>query len=535
MAGRHHEGILRGKIGFLAGNWCLLFDVWCLIGFRSRLYNLPFMSETLKNFIGGQWVLPKKARLLEDRNPATGQLLARFPASAPIDAQTAIAAAKSAFPAWRATPAPKRGEILRKASQILEKRKEDLAQSLTREMGKVLVEARGDVQEAVDIGYYMAAEGRRQFGQTVPSELAHKFMMTVREPLGVVSLITPWNFPIAIPSWKMTAALILGNTVVLKPAEDTPICAARYVEVLEEAGIPPGVVNLILGQGATLGKTLVTHPDVSAISFTGSTATGKLINSQAAPLLKRVTLEMGGKNAILVMEDADLDLALDGIVWSAFGTSGQRCTAASRLIVHKKILAEVERRLVARAQKLRLGNGLDAKTDVGPVVNGQQLVRIHRYVQIGLKKDKARLLCGGSIARSGKLAQGFFYQPTVFTNVAPSMAIAQEEIFGPVVAILPVGSLEEAVEVANGTRYGLSSSIYTRDVNRAFYALRRLEAGLVYVNAGTIGAEVSTPFGGVKETGNGHREAGQAALDFFGEWKSIFIDYSGRLQRAQID
>ncbi len=493
------------------------------------------MPETLKNFIGGRWVSPKKAGCLDDRNPATGELLARFPASGPADAAAAIAAAKKALPAWKATPAPKRGEILRRAALLVEKRKEELARTLTREMGKVLVEARGDVQEAIDIGHYMAAEGRRQWGHTVPSELPDKFMMTVREPLGVVSLITPWNFPVAIPSWKMMPALVLGNTVVLKPAEDTPLCAARYVEILEEAGVPPGVVNLVFGKGETLGKTLVTHPDVAGISFTGSTATGKRINAQAAPLLKRVTLEMGGKNAVIVMEDADLDLAVDGILWSAFGTSGQRCTAASRLVVHRKVLSEVEKRIVARARGMRLGDGLDPKTDVGPVVNAGQLARIDRYVRVGIRKDRARLLCGGTVVRTGKLARGHFYAPTVFTDVTPAMTIAREEIFGPVVAILPVGSLEEAVDVANATRYGLSASIFTRDVNRAFYALRRLEAGLVYVNAGTIGAEVSTPFGGVKETGNGHREAGQASLDFFGEWKSVFIDHSGRLQRAQID
>lgn len=493
------------------------------------------MPETLKNFIGGRWVASRKAKLLEDRNPATGQLLAKFPASKPADAEAAITAAKAALPAWKALPAPKRGEILLRASRLLEERKEELARAMTREMGKVLAEAKGDVQEAIDIGVYMAAEGRRQWGHTVPSELPDKFMMTVREPLGVVSLITPWNFPVAIPSWKMTAALILGNTVVLKPAEDTPICAARYVGILEEAGIPPGVVNLVLGEGETLGKTLVTHPDVAGISFTGSTAVGKLINAQAAPLLKRVTLEMGGKNAIIVMEDADLDLAIDGIVWSAFGTSGQRCTAASRLVVHRKVLKELEERLVARVRKLRLGDGLDPGTDVGPVVNAAQLARIDRYVKLGVRKDGARLLAGGAPARAGKLARGYFYQPTVFTDAAPGMTIAQEEIFGPVTAILPVGSFDEAVAAANSTRYGLSASIYTRDVNRAFGAMRRLSAGLVYVNAGTTGAEVSTPFGGVKETGNGHREAGQAALDFFGEWKSMFVDHSGRLQRAQID
>ncbi len=498
----------------------------------SQKKNQP---DIIRNLIGGKWLPADGGKTFPSYNPATGEVVGHAAYSTIKDVDRAVEAAHAAFPAWRLMPAPKRGEILFKAAEILLRRKEELARLLTQEMGKVLAEARGDIQEAIDMAYYMAAEGRRSFGQTVPSELADKFMMTVRSPLGVVACVTPWNFPVAIPSWKVFPALIMGNTVVLKPASDTPVVAARFVEILVEAGVPAGVLNFVTGSGAALGKALCTHPKVSLVSFTGSTEVGKGINAMCAPSLKRISMEMGGKNAILVMADADLDLAVDGIVWSAFGTSGQRCTAASRIIVERGVLAALSSKLVARTRKLRLGNGLDPKTEVGPVINRSQLQKIHEYVQIGQKEDRVKILCGGQIEGRGPLAKGCFYQPTVFADVRPDMRIAQEEIFGPVTALMPVRDFDEAIRVANGTRYGLSMSLFSKDVNKAFRAMRELESGLVYVNAGTIGAEVQVPFGGMKETGNGHRDAGQASLDTFSEWKSLFVDFSGRLQRAQID
>lgn len=491
--------------------------------------------ETLRNYIHGKWVASEGGKTFASTNPATGEILGFAPSSTPKDVERAVESAAAAQPAWRLMPAPKRGEILFKAAEIMVRRKEELARLMTQEMGKVLAEARGDVQEGIDMTYYMAGEGRRSFGLTVPSELPNKFMTTMRHPIGVIACITPWNFPFAIPTWKIMPALILGNTVVFKPASDTPLIASRLVQIMEEAGLPPGVLNFITGPGGALGRVLCTHPKVGMVSFTGSTEVGKGINATCAPTLKRVSMEMGGKNAILVMADADLDLAVDGIVWSAFGTSGQRCTAASRVIVERAIYPALAKKLVERTKRLRLGNGLDPKTEVGPVINRGQLQKIHEYTQIGVKEDRAKLLCGGRIEDKGSLAHGAFYQPTIFGDVRPDMRLAQEEIFGPTTALIPVKDFDEAIRVANQTRYGLSSSIFTKDINKAFRAFRDLETGLVYVNAGTIGAEVQVPFGGMKETGNGHREAGQAALETFSEWKSVFVDFSGRLQRAQID
>ena len=431
-------------------------------------------------------------------------------------------------------PAPERGSILLRFAQLVERDKAELTELMSREMGKVLAEAGGDVQEAIDMAIYMAGEGRRLFGHTTPSELRDKFQMSVRMPVGVVGAITPWNFPIAIPAWKLTPALVCGNTVVLKPAEDTPLLASRFVELLDEAGIPKGVVNLVHGLGEEAGDRLVRHPDVPVITFTGSRETGILVTKNAADSLKHVHLELGGKNGIIVMDDADLDLATDGILWSAFGTSGQRCTAASRVIVHRKVEQELRKRLVARAETMRIGPGWDPATDLGPVINREALDKIHAYTGIGVDEG-ASLLTGGEAATGGELAGGFYYRPTIFADVEPGMRIAQEEIFGPTTALISVDDFDEAIRVANGIEYGLSSSIFTRDVNRAFRAMRDLQSGITYVNAGTTGAEVHLPFGGTKATGNGHREAGQAALDVFTEWKSIYVDYSGRLQRAQID
>jgi alpha-ketoglutaric semialdehyde dehydrogenase len=491
-------------------------------------------TKTFKNFIGGEWVDAASGETFETRSPATGDVLGTFPASGAEDVDRAVQAAKRAYEDWRLYPAPKRGELLFRFAQVLEREKAALTDLMTREMGKVKAEAGGDVQEAIDMTYYMAGEGRRMWGQTTPSELRDKFNMSVRVPIGVVGAITPWNFPIAIPSWKLMPALVCGNTVVLKPAEDTPLLAERFVELLVEAGVPDGVVNIVHGYGETAGDALVRHPDVPVITFTGSRETGVAVTKAAADHLKHVHLELGGKNAIIVLDDANLDLAVDGIVWSAFGTSGQRCTAASRVIVHEAVYDELQSRLVAAAEQLRLGPGWKDETDVGPVINKEAIEKIHSYTKIG-SDEGARLLTGGEIASDGDLEKGFFYRPTVFGDVDASMRIAQEEIFGPTTALIKVRDVDEAIRVSNGIRYGLSSSIFTQDVNTAFRAMRDLVAGITYVNAGTTGAEVHLPFGGTKDTGNGHREAGQAALDVFTEWKSIYVDYSGRLQRAQID
>jgi aldehyde dehydrogenase (NAD+) len=493
------------------------------------------MGERFQNFIDGKWVDAANGTTFEDINPANKtDLLGSFPRSDHRDVDRAVEAAKTHFPAWRQVPAPRRAEVLFRTAEILGRRKEELAQLITREMGKVLKESRGDVQEAIDMVFYIAGEGRRLWGETTPSELPDKFAMTVRVPLGVVGAITPWNFPLAIPTWKLAPALVAGNAVVYKPAEDTPLIAVRLVEILLEAGLPPGVVNLVHGHGEEAGAPLVRHPDVALISFTGSSEVGREVAIACAAEHKRVSLEMGGKNPILVMEDADLDLAVDGTIWGGFGTTGQRRTAASRILVHKKVVKEFTDRLVTKAQELRLGDGLSPTTDVGPVINETHLKRIHGYTKIGLKEG-AKLLCGGEIYREGECKRGFFYAPTVFGDVHAKMRIAQEEIFGPSVAILSVAGLEEAIEIANGTRYGLACAIYTRDIGRAFRAIDGLGAGIVCVNASTIGAEVHLPFGGIRQTGNGHREGGRQVLDAFTEWKTVYIDYSGKLQRAQIE
>jgi acyl-CoA reductase-like NAD-dependent aldehyde dehydrogenase len=491
-------------------------------------------TRSFKNFIGGEWVDAASGETFESTSPADGERLGVFPRSGAEDVDRAVAVAKEAFEDWRLVPAPRRGEILFRFAQLVADRKDELADLMTHEMGKVKAEAGGDVQEAVDMSFYMAGEGRRLWGQTTPSELPDKFNMSVRMPVGVVGAITPWNFPIAIPSWKIAPALVCGNTVVFKPATDTPLLGERFVELLVEAGVPDGVVNIVHGGGGAVGDRLVRHPDVPVITLTGSRETGVEVMRNAADHLKHVHLELGGKNAIIVLDDADLDLAVDGILWSAFGTSGQRCTAASRVIVQDGVYDELASRLVRAAERLRLGVGWDDETDIGPVINARALEKIHSYTRVGVDEG-ATLLTGGEVASGDGLGDGFYYRPTLFGDVEPGMRIAQEEIFGPTTALIRVADLDEAVRVSNGIRYGLSSSIFTRDVNKAFRAMRDLAAGITYVNAGTIGAEVHLPFGGTKETGNGHREAGQAALDVFTEWKSIYVDYSGKLQKAQID
>ncbi len=493
------------------------------------------MSKLFNNYINGKWKASSSGETFENINPANhDEVVGRFQKSNKKDVNEAISAAEEALPQWRATPAPKRGEILFKVAELLLQQKESLAQDMTREMGKVIGETRGDVQEAIDLTYYTAGEGRRLLGETVPSELKNKFCMSVRMPVGIVSAITPWNFPIAIPSWKLVPALVCGNTVVIKPATDTPLSVVNFVKVCEKAGLPPGVLNLVTGSGSEVGTPMTEHDKVNLVSFTGSTDTGAVIASSCAKNMKQYSLEMGGKNAIIVMDDADLDLAVEGVIFGAFGTTGQRCTACSRVIAHKKIVKKLTEMLVTRAKTLKLGDGLKPKTDVGPLINESQRIKVDNYVQIG-KNEGAKLVTGGNPATGKDCKNGSFYQPTIFADVAHKMRIAQEEIFGPVVAIIPCNSFEQAVEIVNDSKFGLSSAIYTRDVNRAFKAIETLDTGITYINASTIGAEIQLPFGGTKGTGNGHREAGTAALEIFSEWKSVYVDYSGTLQKAQIE
>jgi len=493
------------------------------------------MPRTFKNFIGGKWVDAKSGKTFENRNPAHwDKVLGTFPKSGKEDVDVAVKAATGAFDAWRLMPAPKRGEILKRVGDLMVERKEELARAMTMEMGKVLAETMGDVQEGIDTAYYAASETRRLFGHTVPSELPNKFNMAMRVPIGVAGIVTPWNFPMAIPTWKIFPALACGNTVVFKPASDTPWSATNLVKILQDAGIPAGVVNLVHGGGGEVGTGIVGHPNVDLVSFTGSTMVGKKICEVAAQTLKRVSLELGGKNAQLVMDDASLDLALEGVLWGAFGTTGQRCTATSRLILHDKIHDKFMDMLIARTKELRLGDGLLPGVDVGPCVNEGQQKTVQSYVEIGLQEG-ATLAAGGEIPSDAKLKNGWFYKPTIFTGVKPTFRIAQEEIFGPVLSVIRVKSLDEGIRVMNDTIYGLSSSVYTTNVNSAYTAIRDIKAGITYINAPTIGAEAHMPFGGVKQTGNGHREGGWTVYDFFSEWKTVYVDYNGGLQRAQID
>jgi len=493
------------------------------------------MAKKFQNYIDSRWVDAISGKTFENRNPANwDEVIGTFPLSSKLEVDQAVKAARRAFESWRLVPAPKRGNIMKKVGDILTARKEEIAKQMTREMGKVLLETRGDVQEGIDTAYYGASEARRLFGHTVPSELPNKCNMAMRVPIGVAAIITPWNFPMAIPTWKIFPALVCGNTVVFKPASDTPATATTLVEILLEAGVPPGVINIVHGGGKEVGIGLVEHPDVDLVSFTGSTEVGKKISEIASKTLKRVSLELGGKNAQIVMDDANLELALEGVLWGAFGTTGQRCTATSRLIVHDKVYDKFVSMVVDHAKKLRLGDGLKDDVDVGPCVNEGQRKTVDEYVQIG-KGEGAKVLTGGKVAVGDGLSKGWFYEPTVLGDVTPEMRVAREEIFGPVLSVIKVKSLEEAIAVSNNTTYGLSSSIYTQNINSAYIAIRDIKAGITYVNSPTIGAEAHMPFGGVKETGNGHREGGWTVYEFYTEWKAVYVDYSGKLQRAQID
>ncbi len=493
------------------------------------------MAKTFRNFIGGEWVAPQSKRYLPNRNPADpADLIGRFPDSGPRDVAAAVRSARQGFERWSRTPAPVRGEVLRRVGDLLSERKEDIARAMTREMGKVLAETRGDVQEGIDTAYYAASECRRLFGHTVPSELQQKWAMSYRRPIGVAGLITPFNFPLAIPTWKAFPALACGNAVILKPSEDVPHTSHLLVEALLEAGLPPEVIQLVHGRGDTAGRALVEHPEVPVVSFTGSTATGSFIGETCGRMHKRLSLEMGGKNAMIVMDDADLDLALDGVLWGAFGTTGQRCTATSRLLVHRKVHDRFLARVVDAADALRLGDGQDDRTEVGPLIHEAAREKVERYVGYG-EEDGAELTCGGRRPGGSRLGGGWFYRPTVFAGVAPKHRIAREEIFGPVLSVIRFSTFDQAVRINNAVPYGLSSSLYTRNVDLAFRALERLDNGITYVNAPTIGAEAHLPFGGVKQTGNGHREGGWEVYHFYSETKVCYVDYSGTLQRAQID
>ncbi|PYT15346.1 MAG: aldehyde dehydrogenase [Acidobacteria bacterium] len=492
--------------------------------------------KTYRNFIDGEWIEASARQTRENRNPADkSEVIGTFQSSGQADIDAAVEAARKAWRRWRQVPAPKRAEHLFRMGEILVRRKEEYAREMTREMGKPLREARGDVQEAIDVCYHIAGEGRRLHGHTTPSELPNKSCLSMRVPLGVCGLITPWNFPMAIPSWKLIPALVCGNSVIIKPSSDAPLSAYHLVKVCQEVGIPRGVVNYVTGDGESAGTPLTRHAGVALISFTGSSETGRQVNLACADTYKRAALEMGGKNAMIVMDDARLDLAVEGALWGAFATTGQRCTATSRIIVHKKILKEFVDRFVERAGSLKVGDGLDESVDVGPLINEAQLKKVMDYIQIG-RDEGADPVLGGVRLTKNEYGRGFFFPPTVFTGVTRGMRIAREEIFGPVVCVLAADSLEDALEIANDSPYGLSSSIYTQDVNKAFAAMRDLETGITYVNSSTIGAETHLPFGGLKKSGNGHREgAAHTAIDIFSEWKTVYVDYSGKLQKAQMD
>ncbi|MBI5970372.1 MAG: aldehyde dehydrogenase family protein [Deltaproteobacteria bacterium] len=493
------------------------------------------MPEKIFNVIANKQFPAASGRTIKSLNPAnTDDLVGIAPASGMADGDLAVKAARKAFETWRLFPAPRRGEIIFRAAEALLKAKDELGRLVTREMGKILSEGLGDVQEAVDMAFYMAGEGRRLDGQTVPSELFDKDCKSARVPIGVFALITPWNFPIAIPAWKIFPALIAGNTVVFKPSSFTPVCAAKLVDIIIAAGLPPGVLNIVHGAGDETGEYLATHHDVDGVSFTGSTAVGEKLARVCAG--KDISCEMGGKNPIIVMDDARLDLAIEGALWAGFGTTGQRCTAASRVIVHEKVYDRFLKMFVAAAKTLKLGDGLAKGTQVGPLINETQMNKVLSYIEIG-KKERANLVLGGNRKKDGAFRKGYFIEPTVFADVKPEMRIAQEEIFGPVVSLIKAKDLKDAIRIANNVAYGLSASIYTQDVNKSAIAERDLDAGIVYINAPTIGAEIQLPFGGTKKSGLGRREAGGrgGAIDMFTKWKVVYRDYSGRLQKAQID
>jgi aldehyde dehydrogenase (NAD+) len=483
-------------------------------------------EQTYKNFIAGRWQASAAGRFVANRNPATGEMLGRVPLSSRDEARAAVEAAVKAFPAWRDTPGPVRGRILFKVLEAFERQIPRLAEALTREEGKTLAESKGELLRSRNILEYIAGEGRRLRGETLPSELANTFTYTKREPLGVVVLISPWNFPAAIPVWKIAPALVCGNTVVFKPATLTPWTASILMEIFHEAGLPPGVLNMVIGPGGTVGDELISHPAVRAVSFTGSTEIGTKLYQQAAARGKRVQAEMGGKNPVVVLDDADLELAVAGTIQGAYGSTGQRCTATSRVIVTEGVADRFVDDLAARASRLPVGNGLDPHVEVGPSVDESQMKTVLDYVAIG-RQEGARLITGGHRLTDGSHARGYFVEPTVFDNVTPTMRIFQEEIFGPVLSVCRVPDFDAAVEAANAVPYGLASSIYTGDISKAMRFVDRSEVGIVHVNNATVGGEAHLPFGGTKATGVGPREQGSVAIEFYSELKVVYLDYTG--------
>ena len=488
--------------------------------------------QTYRNFIGGQWVESTSAKTVENINPAdTDDVLGIVRLSTRDEARAAVEAASNAFRAWRATPPPTRGRIVARAARLMDEDRENLARLLTREEGKTLAESRGELQRSINVAEFCAGESRRMNGETIPSELPSNFAYTVRQPHGVVACVTPWNFPVAIPVWKIAPALVAGNTVVFKPATLTPATAVRICEIFAEAGIPDGVLNLILGSGSDAGDEIVNHPAVRAISFTGSNGVGLKLYEQAARRGAKVQCEMGGKNPVVILEDADLDLAVESTAQGAFGSTGQRCTATSRAVVVEEIADRFVNALVARAKALRIGDGADPQTDVGPIVDDSQFKSVMSYIDVG-REDGAELLCGGTaVDENGK---GFFIRPAVFDRVTPDMRIAREEIFGPVLSVLRVKDFEEAVRVANDSEYGLSSSIFTNDAARVFRFVDEIETGMTHINSPTTGGEAHVPFGGSKATGIGDREQGSTALDFYTELKVVYVDYTGRKREGNL-
>jgi len=495
---------------------------------------MPVSEVTVcPNYVGGEWVESRSTRKVERRNPANfNDLIGYTPVSTRDEMREAIAAAERAYPDWRDKPAPKRGKILLRAAQLLEEHKDEVARLLTREEGKTVAESLGELTRTTNIVEYISGEARRLSGETLPSELPRNFAYTIRQPLGVVGLITPWNFPVAVPVWKIAPALVCGNTIVWKPAGLTPFISRRVVEIFAEAGVPPGVLNLVQGSGAEVGDELVEHPTVRAISFTGSNEVGQGINAKAARHLKKVQLEMGGKNPVVVLDDADLELAADNIIAGAFGSTGQRCTATSRVVVVESVADALMGLLVERARKLKVGDGTEPDTFVGPSVDGRQCEKVEEYLEIG--RREAKLAAGGERLRGGVYDQGYFIAPTIFDHVPITARLAQEEIFGPVLSVTRVKGFDQAIDAANNVRYGLTASVFTRDANRVFEAAERLEVGMVHVNSPTVGGEAHVPFGGIKATGFGEREVGSTAIDFYSELKVVYIDYTGRKREGKL-
>jgi len=489
---------------------------------------------TYQNFIRGEWLKSSASKSAPNVNPAnTDDVIGDIPLATREEARRAVEAAAEAFAKWRSTPAPTRGRIVAQAARLLEKNKEELAQTLTREEGKTIAESRGELQRSINVAEFCAGESRRLTGETIPSELPLNFAYTIKQPLGVVACVTPWNFPVAIPVWKIAPALVAGNTVVFKPATLTPATATRIVELFEEAGIPPGVLNLILGSGSEAGEEIINHPAVKAVSFTGSNGVGIRLYEQASRRGAKVQCEMGGKNPVVILEDCDIDLAVESTVQGAFGSTGQRCTATSRAVVVNQIADEFVQRIAKRAQSMRIGAGVDPQTEMGPSVDENQFKTVLRYIDVG-REDGATMVCGGERVTGDGFDKGYFVQPTLFDHVTPDMRIAREEIFGPVLSVLRVKDFDEAMQVANDSEFGLSSSIFTNDASRIFRFVDDIETGMTHINSPTTGGEAHIPFGGIKGTGIGDREQGSTALDFYTDLKVVYVDYTGRKREGNL-